>query len=233
MINENKVIINRKSRVAIKQRVSENEKNGFKLVYPNSLNNRNSLLKKGEKGKKIIENGDKFTIHMKILEPLENLGWYKLEYTNNALNMLEKQFKRLHKERPHTDFDVTSVNEKRRGGSIAPNKSKNPLKQFETLVRQILVERNKKTGKVIKMYLTDFEKHNTPNHTPKERKKLEKILVDEFIRTIKKNNSPVKRLRVNNTIGYNSNSFQTPPRKSSSQFSPNSKSTARMLVWNI
>lgn len=228
MTNGNKVRINNKSQIAIKEGVSKNEKNGFKLVYPNSLNNGNSLLK----GKKIIKNGDKFTIHMKILEPLEKLGWYKLEYTNNALNMLEKQFERLHEQRPHTDFNVTSVNEKRRGGSIAPSKSKNPWKQFETLVRQILVERNKETGKVIKMYLTDFEKHNTPNHAPNKRKNLEKILVDEFIRTIKKNKSPVKRPWNNSTNGYNSNSFQTPPPIIRSQFrtpSPNGKSTARRL----
>lgn len=207
MTNGNKVRINHKSQVAIKQGVSKNEKNGFELVYPKNLKNGNSLLTSNR-----VKNNPKdgFNIHMKILTPLENLEWHKLEYTNNALNMLEKQFERLHKQRPHTDFDVTSVNKNKRGGSIAPSKSKTPWKQFETLVRQILVEKNE-NGKIVKMYLTDFEMQKTPYYTPNKRKNLEKTLVDEFTAFITKNKSPVKRLR-NNTNGYNSNSFHTPPR---------------------
>lgn len=228
MTNGNKVIINNKSQVAIKKGVSKTERNGFELVYPNSLNNGNSLLK-GNRVKTNPKSG--FNIHMKILTPLESLSWKKLEYTPGAIKMLENQFERLHKKRPHTDFNVTSVNEKIRGGSVAPSKSKKPWNKFETLVRQILVENV--NSKIVKMYLTDFEKHNTPNHTPNERKNLEKTLVDQFIETIKKNISPVKRPRSNNTNGYNS--FQTPPRLSSSQNSyrtpsPNVvKSTARRL----
>ena len=227
MTNGNKVRINHNLKAAIKEKVSSSEKNGFELVYPKTLSNGNSLLT-GNRVKKNPTDG--FNIHMKILTPLESLEWHKLEYTNNALNMLEKQFERLHKQRPHTDFDVTSVNKNKRGGSIAPSKSKTPWKQFETLVRQILVEKNE-NGKIVKMYLTDFEMQKTPYYTPIKRKNLEKTLVDEFTAFITKNKSPVKRLGVNNTNGYNS--FQTPPRKSSNQYSPspNGKSTTRKLFW--
>lgn len=211
MTNGNKVRINYKSQTAIKEGVSKNEKNGFELVYPNSLKSGNSLLKG-----KIIESGDKFNIHMKILEPLHKItGWHKLEYTNNALNMLEKQFERLHEQRPHTDFNVKYVS------GAPPPKDKHQM--YTSLVRQILVERNNKTGKVVKMYLTDFDIQKT-NKNNKTRKNLEKKVVEQFkdfIKNKSKNsrnslnresatrqlmfNSPGKRGRNNNS------SFRTPP----------------------
>lgn len=196
--------INYENGVAIKRGIKREEANGTKLVYPNNLNNDKSLLTSNRV--KSNPNGG-FNIHMKILTPLENLNWKKLEYTNGAIQMLKNQFERLHKERPHTDFSVEYVN-----GSGRPLKPSQEFEKYSTLVRQILVERNNKTGKVVKMYLTDFDIQNT-NKNNKTRIMLEKKVVEQFKAFItNKNkrssngstsrqlfvNSPVKR-RINNT----------------------------------
>lgn len=214
MTNGNKVRINNKRGVAIKEGVSKNEKKGFQLVYPNTLNNKNSLLK----GEKIIQKGDdNFNVLMKILTPLYKLTWKNLEYTPGAIKMLERQFKRLHSERPHTDFNVGYVN-----GSAAPLKPNEKYKMFVSLVRQILVEQNN-NGKVVKMYLTDFEKQKTPNHTPNERINLEIKLVEEFKAFIEKGKSPVSQTK----RPRNSNLFHTPPRSRTP--SPNGKTTRKLF----
>jgi hypothetical protein len=168
MTNGNKVIISKNFQAAIKQGVSKVEKNGFELVYPNSLNNGNSLLK-GSRVKKNPTDG--FNIHMKILTPLDRIeGWHKLEYTKSAIQMLDKQFERLHSKRPHTDFNVKYVK-----GAAPP---KDEYKKYTSLVRQILVEQNN-DGKVVRMYLTDFDIQKT-NEKNNNRKNLEKKVVEQF-----------------------------------------------------
>jgi hypothetical protein len=206
MTNGNNVTFNNKLQAAIKKGVSKNEKNAFQLVYPNTLNNKNSLLK----GKKVNKKGnDSFNIHMKILTPLEKLNWKNLEYTQGAIKMLETQFKRLHSKRPHTDFNVSHVN-----GSAAPLKKNKEYQKFRSLVRQILVEQNNH-GTVVKMYLTDFDVQNTPGKTSNKRIELEKQVVEAFKAFITKDNisngnqnrwsTPATKRRINN------NMYQTPP----------------------
>lgn len=218
--------INYVNGVAIKRGVSQEEANGTKLVYPKKLSKKKSLLHK----KGVVNKGDgSFNIHMKILKPLHKIEEWKkqrLEYTPGAIKMLERQFKRLHSERPHTDFNVKSVI-----GLSAPLRKEKEYQKFQSLVRQILVEQNS-NGKVIKMYLSDFDIQNT-GKTQKERINLEKKLVNQFkdFITTKVNhsdlqnsgsatrqlmfNSPGKRVRNNIT-------YQTPP-----------QSPRRKLFWNI
>ena len=205
--------INYVNGVAIKRGVNRAEANGFKLVYPKKLSKKKSILhKKGVENK-----GDgSFNIHMKILTPLHNIvGWHKLEYTKSAIKMLERQFKRLHSKRPHTDFNVKYVK-----GAAPP---KDEYKKYTSLVRQILVEQNN-DGKVVRMYLTDFDIQNT-NEKSKNRKNLEEEVVEQFKDFIKnKSKRSSNRLNrgsttmqlFNNSLakrGRNYNSPQSPRRK--------------------
>lgn len=209
--------INYVNGVVIKRAVSQEEGNGTKLVYPKKLSKKKSIL-----SKKGVENkGDgSFNIHMKILKPLHKIkGWKNIEYTPGAIKMLERQFKRLHSKRPHTDFNVGYVN-----GSGAPLRPNEEHKKFQSLVRQILVELNS-AGKVVKMYLSDFDVRKTPGKTPTERIELEKKVVQQFKAFITKNNryngnqirgSTTRQLFINSPgskrpKSNNNISFQTPP----------------------
>ena len=203
--------INYVNGVAIKRGVSQEEANGTKLVYPKKLSKKKSLLHK----KGVVNKGDgSFNIHMKILTPLHRIvGWHKLEYTKSAIKMLERQFKRLHSKRPHTDFNVKYVK-----GAAPP---KDEYKKYTSLVRQILVEQNN-DGKVVRMYLTDFDIQNT-NEKSKNRKNLEEQVVEQFkdFITTKDNHSndlqnresATRQLMFNSPgkRGRNNTTYQTPP----------------------